>query len=138
MKIRVPLTHHWYATLLSIYAQTLQASEEVLNSFECLCSTIPTMPAGDKLLILENFNACVGKDCQTWGTIRLFGIVKMNTSGLRLLKLCSELDLIICNTFFCQKIKHKATWFHLKSKHGHMIDIIIHKQDSSDVRVPCM
>lgn len=58
----------------------------------------------------------------------------MNTSGLRLIELCSELDLIICNTFFREKIKHKDTWFHPRFKHGHMIDYIItRKRDSSDV-----
>ena len=53
MKMRMPLTHDRHATLLSIYAPTLQASEDVLDSFyECLRSTIATTPAGDKLLIL--------------------------------------------------------------------------------------
>lgn len=63
-----------------------------------------------------------------------YGIGKVNSNGLKLLEICSELNFAICNAVFNQKHKHKATWTYLKSKHGHIIDFIItHKCDLSDV-----
>ena len=68
------------------------------------------------------------------GLTRLSWVGKINSNGLRLLELCSELKLVICNTFFHQKDKHKYTWFHPKSKQGHLIDYIItRKRDLADV-----
>ena len=68
------------------------------------------------------------------GLTRLSWVGKINSNGLRLLELCSELKLVICNTFFHHKDKHKYTWFHPKSKQGHLIDYIItRKRDLADV-----
>ena len=55
----------------------------------------------------------------------------MNHNGLLLLYLCSEFNyLAICNTFFRLKLKHKVTWTHPRSKHGHVIDYIINRRDN--------
>ena len=135
MRTRVSLAGGRHLTLLSIYAPTLQANEQILDSFYgCLRDTIAMTPAADKLILLGDFNARVGNDNQTWNVLGPFGMGKMNSSGLRLLELCSEFDLNICNTFFRQKTIHKATWYHPRSKHGHLIDYIItRKRDFSDV-----
>ncbi|KAK0135214.1 Craniofacial development protein 2 [Merluccius polli] len=49
----------------------------------------------------------------------------MNSSGLRLLSLCSELGLTITNTFFQLRNMHKTSWMHPRSKHRHLIDYVI-------------
>ena len=54
----------------------------------------------------------------------------VNYNGLLLLDLCSEFILAICNTFFRLKLKHKVTWTHPRSNHGHMIDYIITRKDN--------
>ena len=46
----------------------------------------------------------------------------------------AEFKLAVCNTFYQQKVMHKATWIHQRSKHGHILDYIItRKRDLRDV-----
>ena len=72
--------------------------------------------------------------CTNCTALGWYGIGNVNSNGLNLLQLCSESNLAICNTFYRQKQKHKATWIHPRSKHGHMIDYIITRRDDlSDV-----
>ena len=114
----------------------MQATEESIMSFyETLRCTISSVPKEEKLIILGDFNARVGQEHQTWDALGRYGIGKANNNGLLLLQLCSELDLVISNTFFRQKLKHKATWTHPRSKHGHMIDYILTRR--SDLRDVC-
>ena len=135
MKLRVPLAGDRYLSLLSIYAPTLTASEEnILSFYAALGNAIRSVPKEEKLIILGDFNARVGKQQETWEALGPYGIGKMNSNGLHLLQLCSEFNLAISNTFFHQKEKHKVTWFHPRSKQGHLIDfIIIRKKDISDL-----
>ena len=84
-------------------------------------------------MLFRSFNARVGKEHDTWTPLGPHGVGKVNGNGIRLLELCSELDLAITNTFFRQKEKHKVTWFHPRSKHGHLLDYIItRRRDISD------
>jgi hypothetical protein len=59
----------------------------------------------------------------------------MNSNGLRLLEFCTQFNLAITNTFFRTKAKHKATWYHPRSGHGHLIDFILTRK--SDLRDIC-
>ena len=135
MKLRIPLSCGRYLSLLSVYAPTLQSSEEITRTFyEALRETITSIPKDDKLILLGDFNARVGTDWETWDSLGRYGIGKINSNGLKLLELCSELNLVICNTFFHQKKIHKTTWTHPRSKQGHLLDYIItRKRDLADV-----
>ena len=140
MKVRIPLSCRRYLSIISVYVPTLQASEDTLNSFYgALCSAVTSIPREENLILLGDFNARVGREHTTWEALGHHGIGKMNSNGLRLLELCSECNLVICNTFFHHKLKHKTTWTHPRSKHGHMIDFIITRTDDlgdvSTVRV---
>ena len=134
MMLRVPLSSGRYLSIISVYAPTLQASEEVLDSFyESLRQTIRSVPKEEKLILLGDFNARVGRESETWNALGPYGIGKMNSNGLRLLELCSMHNLAIANTFFRLKVKHKVSWIHPRSKQGHLIDYIItRKSDISD------
>ena len=56
------------------------------------------------LILKGDFNARVGKDAIIWPELlERHGVGKMNANGLRLLTLCTELDLSITNTFFSSK-----------------------------------
>ena len=135
MMLRVSLSGGRYLTILSVYAPTLQAQEETASVFyETLRTTLRSIPFDDKVLLIGDFNARVGKDFNTWDVIGRYGIGKMNSNGLLLLSLCTEFNLVVCNTFFRHKLIHKVTWTHPRSKHGHMIDFIItRKRDMRDV-----
>ena len=116
MKLRIPLTCGRHLSVLSVYAPTMQATEEsIMYFFETLRSTISSVSKEEKLIILGDFNARVGQEHQAWDALGRYGIDKANDNGFLLLQLCSELDLVISNTFFRQKLKHKATWTHPKT-----------------------
>ena len=140
MRLRVPLPSKRFVTILSVYAPTLDSSEESIMAFyQDLRAVINSIPNADKIILLGDFNARVGSDHQTWHALGKFGVGKMNSNGLHLLQLCTEYELAICNTFSHQKIAHKATWTHPRSKQGHILDYIITRmrdlQDVCTVRV---
>ena len=100
MELRVPLPCGRFLSVLSVYDPTLEAIEEVnLAFYGALREAITKISVEEKLIILGDFNARVGKDWETWNSLGRHGIGKINSNGLRLLELCSELKLVICNTF---------------------------------------
>ena len=119
MKLRIPLTHTWHATIISAYAPTLTSSDEDKKVFyETLDSLLKATPVDDKLIILGDFNARVGCDTESWvGTLGHHGVEKMNSNGL-LLTLCAENGLSITNTLFRMATKYKTTWMHPRSNNG--------------------
>uniref|UniRef100_A0A0L8G2B7 Endonuclease/exonuclease/phosphatase domain-containing protein n=1 Tax=Octopus bimaculoides TaxID=37653 RepID=A0A0L8G2B7_OCTBM len=135
MKLRIPLSCRRFVTVFSIYAPTLSANEENIHAFyEELRSSIISVPLNEKLVVLGDFNARVGRDNSAWNVLGRYGIGKVNKNGLHLLQMCSELGLAVGNTFFHHKLKHKATWIHPRSKQGHMIDLLLtQKSDLHDL-----
>ncbi|XP_068212698.1 craniofacial development protein 2-like [Palaemon carinicauda] len=68
MSWRIPLAKGRYATLLSAYAPTLDSKVETKDSFyELLDSAINQTPREDKLILLGDFNARVGREHHIWG-----------------------------------------------------------------------
>jgi len=61
---------------------------------------------------MENFNAKVGRDCDTWkGILGQFGYGEENGRGERLLQFCTTNNLMVMNTVFKQKKQNrKWTW----------------------------
>ena len=138
MTIRIPLPSNSHMTLISTYAPTLDADEDVKNQFyQQLNDTILQVPPRDKLLVLGDFNARVGRDHPLWeNIIGKEGVGNCNSNGLLLLGLCAENNLVITNTLFRLPNRYKTTWQHPRSKHWHMLDYIIPRQcDRKDVRV---
>ena len=139
MTLRLPLSNgKKFATLVSAYAPTMTNSDEVKDKFyEDLNRVLASVPSGDKLFILGDFNARVGCDSTTWsGVIGKHGIGKCNSNGLLLLQTCSEHELLITNTVFPLPTRNKTSWMHPRSKHWHLIDYVItRKRDRRDVCV---
>lgn len=138
MTLRIPVTHGRYASLISAYAPTLTSDEETKEDFysnlrTCLSRVHPQ----DKLLVLGDFNARVGRDYDTWeGVLGKEGVGNCNQNGLLLLGLCTEQELVVTNTLFRQKTRFKTTWMHPRSRHWHMIDYVLTRQrDRSDVHL---
>ena len=100
-----------------------------------LTSVLRGIPHTDKLLLIGDFNARIGRDNDKWPLVMgKHGIGKCNSNGELLLALCSEFELIVTNTMFKQKDERKTTWMHPRSKHWHMIDFIIMRcRDKMDI-----
>ena len=123
-------------SLISVYAPTLASSDEAKESFYgCLADVIESVPFSNKLLVMGDFNARVGKDYASWeNVIGKHGVGRENSNGTLLLSLCSQHELIITNTIFQQATTHKTTWMHPGTKEWHLIDYVITRQrDISDV-----
>ncbi len=138
MTIHLVLANNQIATVVSTYAPTLDSEEEVKETFyACLVETLSRIPKEDKIILLGDFNARVGRDQHLWkGTIGKEGIGNSNTSGVMLLSNCVKHDLIITNTLFHQKSKFKASWRHPRSKQWHLIDyVIVRARDGRDVNI---
>ena len=74
---------------------------------ELFSNVLPT----DKLILLGDFNARVGKDTEIWSnTMGGHGVGSMNNSGLRHLSFCVEHKLPIVITIFQPKNKYTEMW----------------------------
>lgn len=138
MSLRLPLEGRNFVTILSVYAPTLDSEDETKESFyHNLRQTLQSVPVDDKLFILGDFNARVGKNHQLWkDVIGKEGVGNVNSNGYLLLGLCTEMGLLITNTIFRLKNKHKTSWMHPRSRHWHLIDYVITRnRDRTDVNV---
>ena len=122
MKFRFPFNPSRHVTVISSYAPTLTNSDEAKYAFyEELNGLVKDVPPSDKLILLEDFSARVGTDCNNWkGVLAPHGTGKLNSNGLMLLSFCAENDLTITNTLFHQADKYKKTWMHPRSKQWHL------------------
>ena len=138
MKLRLPISKKRYATIISAYAPTLTSQDEVKEKFYAdLKALLLTIPPSDKVLLLGDFNARIGSDHNQWKHVMgPHGVGKINSNGVLLLSMCTELDLMITNTIFRQANKYKTTWMHPRSKHWHLIDFVItRRKDQRDVLI---
>ena len=134
--IRLPLSKDNFATIISVYAATITNPDEIKDAFyNQLASVLSDIPRTDKLLLIGDFNARIGRDNDKWPLVMSkYGIGKCNSIGELLLALYSEFELIVTNTMFKQKDERKTTWMHPRSRHWHMIDFIITScRDKMDV-----
>ena len=138
MTVRLPLTKKRCATLISVYAPTMQYSDEDKEKFYSeLRAAIDAVPNADKLIILGDFNARVGSDWSAWdGVLGRHGVGQCNSNGQLLLELCMAYDLNITNTNFQLPLRNRTSWMHPRSKHWHLIDyILVRQKDRRDVRI---
>ena len=136
--LRLPLAKNRFATFVSVYSPTLDSSDDVKDRFyDTLYSTLRRLSQDDKIILLGDFNAGVGRNHDKWhGVIGHHGVGNMNSSGLRLLSLCSELGLAITNTFFQLRDMYETPWMHPKSKHWHLIDYVtVRRRDLNEVQI---
>lgn len=128
--LRMPLLHG-FVTIISVYAPTLTSDDDMKESFYAsLRSTLSSVHPQDKLLLLGDLNARVGKDHELWKEIiGRHGVGNCNSNGILLLGLCAEFNLIITNTTFRLRTRDKTSWMHPRSRHWHLIDYAITRQE---------
>ena len=66
MSLKLPIQENKVATVLSVYAPTLQAETGVKEAFYRDLYNLQQVHSKDKLLILGDFNARVGRDFELW------------------------------------------------------------------------
>ena len=127
MKFRIPLTNSRYATLFSCYAPTLLSDEHTKDDFyNQLDEEIRRVPSSDKLIMLGDFNARVGKDYLAWADVMgRHRMGNVNSNGHRLIALCAQNELFITNTAFQLRDMYKGTRTHPHSKHVQLLDYCI-------------
>ena len=136
MSLRLPLHDNQFVTIISVYAPTLQADPGTKDAFYSdLREVVRKAEKEDKVLIMGDFNARVGKNSDVWkDVLGKHGVGKCNDNGRLLLEFCSELGMTITNSLFQQKDRYKTTWRHPRSKHWHLLDyILVRQKDRSDV-----
>ena len=94
-----------------MYAPTQQAATGIKEAFyRDLHNALQQVGSKDKLLILGDFNARVGRGFELRkGVLDRHVIGNRNDNGRLLLEFCSEHQLVISNTLFQQKDGFKAT-----------------------------
>ena len=102
MTMRLPLSKDNCATIFSVYAPTITNPDENKEAFHNqLASVLSGIPRSDKLLLIRDFNARIGRENDKWLlVIGKHWIGKCNSNGELLLALCSEFELIVTNTIF--------------------------------------
>lgn len=134
--MRLRLNGDQHATVICAYAPTLDSDDDIKETFYSdLDDILSNISRLDKIILLGDFNARVGKDHKVWnGVIGKEGVGSENSNGIRLLSKCAEYGLVITNTIFRQRDRFKTSWQHPRSKHWHLIDyVIVRKQDLRDV-----
>ena len=138
MTLRLSFGNNRCLHLISAYAPTMQHTETTKNAvYHEPYDILNNIRACDNTIIMGEFNARVGRDCNTWvSVLDKHGIGNANINGNLLLALCSEHKLTITYTKFQLPNILKTTWKHARSGHWHLIDYIITKQsDALDFRV---
>ena len=89
MTLRLPLANNRFVTFVSVYSPTFDSPDDVKGRFyDMLYSTLQRISQDDKIILLCDFNARVGRNHDMWhGVIGHHGVGNMNSSGLRLLSL---------------------------------------------------
>lgn len=93
---------------------------------------LQSTPADDKVLILGDFNARVGRDSEALkGVLGRRGIGNCNDNGRLLLEVCREHQFT--NVTFQQRDSLKTTWMHPRSKQWHLLDyVLVRQRDQKD------
>ena len=109
--LRIPLAKHRYLSMINVYALMMTyANEEKEAFYQVLASVVDHVNVADKLLILGDFNAQVGKDHTTYSDVTgKFGKGNKNSNGKLLLNFCTQRHLCITNTYFSQPDKNYFT-----------------------------
>ena len=126
MVLRTRLNSGKYLKLVSVYAPTMQRTQEEKELFYQSLTDVLRSDRDDFHLILGDFNARVGSDWQLWpNVLGKHGIGNMNANGLMLLDFCTQNSFTVMGSVFQLPNKFKTSWQHLRSKHWHQIDHVL-------------
>ena len=91
-----------YVALIAGYAPiepkmtTTEAATNAEAFYTLLQATVSNAPKKDRVIIVGDFNACIGADAEQWGSVTShFGPREQNTNGIRLFDLCTTHGMLI-------------------------------------------
>ena len=103
-----------------------------IHFFDELNSILPSVPAGEQYIVLDDFNARVGSRQvvgDQWSKVRgLHGCGVINDAGKELLGFLSTQQATVCNTWDWKKEIHRVTGKQPKSKQWSCIDYVIMRE----------
>ena len=108
--LRTQVKLQWgYAIVIVAYAPT-EAATEAETFYTLPQATVSNTPNKDRVILVRDFNACVGANTEQWGSaIGHFRPREQNTNGIKLLDLCTNHGLLISNTWFQHRQIHQLT-----------------------------
>jgi len=119
--MHLQLEHGLSMVLISAYAPTLLTADDDKETFyDCLKSTIRSVPFRHRLLLLGDFNARVGRDTVAWPKVLgHHSVGRENSNGTLLLETCAKHELVITNTLFQMPKKYKIETLACSGLHHH-------------------
>ena len=79
----LPLQQKRFITIVSVYASIMDSPEtNILSFYDELKQLFLNIPDDDKIILLGDLNARVGRDSQTWKCLGSHGLGKANSNGL--------------------------------------------------------
>jgi hypothetical protein len=110
--------------LVQVYAPNLESEYAAfLDEVDAALDRVAEM---DSYILMGDFNAHVGVDVATWGSvIGRNGDPHQNANGEKLLDFCCANGMSIMNTFFSHKGIHKYTWYRQSLRQKSLIDLFV-------------
>jgi len=124
----VELKGKWFNILLiNCHAPTEEKSEEIKNAFyEELDRIYDALPTGKPKIILDDFNAKIGKEETYRPTIGKDSLYNdTNDNGNKLITFATARNIRISSTMFPHKNIHKQTWIFSCGKVRNQIDHVL-------------
>lgn len=127
-------------TIIGVYAPTNNDPKGSKIFYEEVQKLITTVPKRDLLLLLGDWNACLGRQkVDTKGLIGPHTLGEHTRNGGMLRKFSMENDLVVASTTFEHKAIHLGTHYHAPTKKWRSIDHILigrrYRSSVKDVRV---
>ncbi|XP_071821535.1 craniofacial development protein 2-like [Apostichopus japonicus] len=122
-------------TIIQVYAPTSAASDEdTQNFYGRLQDLVDSVPRGDALVIMGDWNAKIGEE-PVAGISGRHGLGERNEAGERMLDFCEANRLVISNTWFQQPKRRLYTWTSPDGQYRNQIDyILVRKRWQSAVK----
>nr|VZI17298.1 unnamed protein product [Spirometra erinaceieuropaei] len=100
--LHLPLRGSNFATIISAYASTMTDSDEAkMKFYENLNTLLASVSRAVRLIVLGDFNACVGTDHAAWrGVLGAHDFGGFNENGMLLPRTCADHCPIPTNTLF--------------------------------------
>ncbi|BHF59737.1 hypothetical protein SprV_0100269800 [Sparganum proliferum] len=91
MSLHLPLRGGKFTTIISVYVPSMTSPDAARNKFyEDLHALLTSVPKTDKLIVLGDFNTCIGTERAAWrGVLGHHGLGDSNDRGLLLLRICA-------------------------------------------------